>query len=119
MTNPVVAGARAAAGRLSARYGSGLPSEVEVVLLEAESVGESSQYIDPISLASLIVSVASLAWSICSEQRANGFDLAVKDLIKAVRTALRNPDDTRLVPQPEIIEVVVTEIDRAKRQGER
>jgi hypothetical protein len=112
MIDPVEAGARSAAERLNARYGPGLPSEVEAVLLDTQGGGDSRQYVDPISLASLIVSVASLAWSIYSDQRARGADPAPDDLVTAVRSALRSPDDAGPVPQEEIIEIVVTEVTR-------
>jgi hypothetical protein len=112
MIDPVEAAARSAAERLNGRYGPGLPSEVEAVLLDTQAGGGPRQYVDPISLASLVVSVAGLAWSIYSDQRSRGPDPAASDLVTAVRSALRSPDHAGPVPQEEIIEIVVTEVTR-------
>lgn len=116
MTDPVEAAARSAALRLNARYGPGLPSEVEAVLLDTQAAGGSRRYVDPISLASLIVSVASLAWSIYSDQRARGAEPPASDVVTAVRSALHSPDDAGPVPHEEIIKIVVTEVTQVGRE---
>jgi hypothetical protein len=116
MTEPVTAGARAAAERLDSEFGPGLVSDVESVLLGPES-GQPDRYIDPISLASLIVSVASLTWNIYSDQRTKTRQPADKDIFRVVRTELRSPGTAGPAPQDKIIEVVVTEVTRAARKS--
>jgi hypothetical protein len=117
MTNPITAGARAAANRLDAEFGPGLPSEVEAVLLDTESGEQSERYLDPISLASLIVSLASLAWNIYSDKRKKTPEPAHEDIVLAVRTELHSPENAGPVLQDKIIEVVVTEVTRAARKS--
>jgi hypothetical protein len=116
MTEPAIAGARAAAVRLDSEFGPGLMSEVESVLLGTES-GRPDRYLDPISLASLIVSVASLTWNVYSDQRAKAPHPADKDVVRVVRTELLSPATAGPVPQDKIIEVVVTEVTRAARKS--
>jgi hypothetical protein len=116
MTEPIAAGARAAAERLDSEFGPGLVSEVESVLLGAES-GQPDRYIDPISLASLIVSIANLTWNIYSDRRTKTPHPADKDIVRVVRTELRSPGTAGPVPQDKIIEVVVTEVTRAARRN--
>jgi uncharacterized membrane protein YebE (DUF533 family) len=115
MTETIAAGARAAAERLDSEFGPGLVSEVESVLLGAES-GQSDRYIDPISLASLIVSIASLTWNVYSDQRKKTPRPADKDIVRVVRTELHSPGTAGPAPQDKITEVVVTEVIRAARK---
>jgi hypothetical protein len=116
MTDPTAAGARAAAERLDRRYGPGLPSEVEAVLLDAEPGGQPERYIDPISLASLIVSVASLAWSIYSQRPGRAAAWRSDEIVRAVRTEMRRSEGVGHIPQCEVIEVVVAEVIQASRR---
>ena len=117
MTEPMTAGARAAAERLDSRFGPGLPSEVEAVLLDMESGGQPRQYIDPISLASLIVGVASLAWSIYSQRRKETPEPGQDEIVRAIRAEIRSSEGASQVPDGDVIEIVVTEVIRASRKG--
>jgi hypothetical protein len=58
MTDPAADAARAAAVILAPSHGPNLPAEVEAALAARHGPG---RYLDPVSLASLIVSIATLA----------------------------------------------------------
>ena len=62
--DPVAAVARATATHLAARHGPALVADVESALHARGSEHQPEQYFDPVSLGSLIVSIAGLAWSI-------------------------------------------------------
>ena len=61
--------ARAAAARLSANLGGQVVVGVEEALQAQEGGAPPERYFDPISLGSLIVSVASLAWTVLTDLR--------------------------------------------------
>ncbi|MDQ0605741.1 hypothetical protein QF037_010174 [Streptomyces canus] len=61
MNDPVRRGARAAARQLRDHY-PGLPYEVEIELRQRPT-NRPEQYSDPVAIASLIVAVATLAWT--------------------------------------------------------
>lgn len=67
MIDPIEHAARAAAHRLAAEHGPGLTTDVEAALHARGSTQHPEQYLDPISLGSLIVSIASMAWTIYSD----------------------------------------------------
>ncbi|MEU8530064.1 MULTISPECIES: hypothetical protein [Streptomyces] len=67
MSDPIEAGARAAAQRLTSSHGPDLATDVEVALHTRGATARPGQYLDPISLGSLIVSIASLAWTVYSD----------------------------------------------------
>jgi hypothetical protein len=69
MSDPVAIVARTAAQQLEAEGGPGLLAEVEAVLATRESPSTPPQYIDPVALASLIVAIASLAWTVYTDLR--------------------------------------------------
>jgi hypothetical protein len=69
MTDPAAAAARAAATILAPDLGPSLPAEVEAALAARDSQQRPGRYLDPVSLASLIVSIATLAWTIYNDQR--------------------------------------------------
>jgi hypothetical protein len=117
MTDPVADAAQSAATILAPDLGPNLPAEVEAAL-HARNAGEQRQgQYDPLAVAgfgigaaSLIVSIAQLAWSIVSDRRKH---IAEPDSIaRQVRITLRD-QDTPLPPSAErITEVVATEIIR-------
>ena len=68
MSDPITLVARAAAQRLEAEARPGLIAEVEAALAARETpVTPPPQYVDPVALASLIVGIASLAWTIYAD----------------------------------------------------
>jgi hypothetical protein len=113
MTDPVADAARAAAAILAPDHGSALPAEVEAALAARGTSQRPGRYLDPVSLATLIVSIAALAWQIYTDQRNRTPDPPPADTIaRQVRITLRD-QDTPLPPGSEhITEVVATEIIR-------
>ncbi|MGW3665293.1 hypothetical protein [Streptomyces sp. NPDC005141] len=69
MANPVELGARSAAQRLATPNNPRLATDVEAALHVRQSTTRPDQYLDPISLGALIVSIASLAWTVYSDLR--------------------------------------------------
>jgi hypothetical protein len=111
MTDPAADAARAAAAILAPDLGPSLPAEVETALT-ARDGGEQrpGRYWDSVSLASLIVSIATLAWTIYNDQRKHTPDPPPNAVARQVRITLRD-QDTVLPPGIErITEVVATEI---------
>jgi uncharacterized membrane protein YebE (DUF533 family) len=117
MTDPVTAAARAAAGRLAAQYGPGLIADVEVALHAQGTAQRPGQYLDPVSVAGLIVAIASLAWTFYSDQRKKTSEPSPAVVARHVRAELREHDSTSTSQQEtdRITEIVVTEIIRAAR----
>ena len=66
--------ARAAAARLQDPLGPALVDDVEAEL--GHDAGAPRTYADPVSIAGLVVAIASLAWSIYSELRRQHRELA-------------------------------------------
>ena len=74
MADPVSDIARTAAARLEDTLAEALTDDVEAELEHA--AGAARAYADPVSIASLIVAIASLAWSIYTELRRPHRELA-------------------------------------------
>jgi uncharacterized membrane protein YebE (DUF533 family) len=115
MTDPITAASRAAAEQLAPEYGPGLAADVEAALYARETVRRSSQYIDPVSLATLIVAIATLAWTAYSDQRKKTPNPAPEIVARQVRIELRKHDDTSQHDTDRITEIIVTEIIQADR----
>jgi hypothetical protein len=113
MTDPVADAARATAATLAPDHGPALPSEVEAALAARGTSQRPDRYLDPVSLATLIVSIAALAWQVYTSQRDRTPDPPPADTIaRQVRITLRE-QDTALPPGTEhITEIVATEITR-------
>lgn len=115
MTDPAAA-ARTAATILAPDLDFGLPAAVEAALA-TRGAKRPDVYLDPISLASLIVSIASLAWTIYndhynSNDRRDHVSDQPEAIARQVRITLRD-QDIELSPRTErIIEIVTTEITR-------
>ena len=69
MTDPAADAARSAAAILAADLGPDLPAEVEAALAARDIQQRPDRYLDPVSLASLIVAIATLAWTVYSDLR--------------------------------------------------
>jgi hypothetical protein len=110
--DPVAIAARATAGHLGARYGPGLAAEVEAALHARGSEHRPEQYFDPVSLGSLIVSIASLAWTIYTGLKQKTPNPAPDALARAVRVELRTRGDDATASHDQVADVVVTEIIR-------
>ena len=111
MTDPAAEAARSTADILAPDLGPSLPGEVEAALA-ARAAAAPDRYFDPVSLATLIVSVATLAWTIYNDQRNRTPNPPPDSIARQVRITLRK-QDTPLPPGTErITEVVATEIIR-------
>ena len=112
MTDPAADAARSAAAILAPDLGPGLPAEVEAALAARDTGQRPDRYLDPVSLASLIVAIADLAWTIYNDRRKQTPDPPPDSIARQVRITLRD-QDTVLPPGTErITEVVATEITR-------
>jgi hypothetical protein len=110
--DPAAAAARSAAAILAPRHGPTLPAQVEAALAARDSAQRPDLYLDPVSLASLIVAIATLAWTIYNDQRSHTPDPPPDAIARHVRITLRE-QDTVLPPGTErITEIVANEIIR-------
>jgi hypothetical protein len=110
--NDVIAtSARASALRLAAEFGPGLPADVEAALHARETVPRLEQYIDPVSLGGLIVSIATLAWTVYTGLRKTTPDPSSDVIARTVRVELRTRGDAAAdaASQERMIEVIVNE----------
>ena len=112
MTDPIAAAARAAAGQLTASYGPGLAADVEAALHTSDAQTRPAQYVDPVSIGSLVVAIATLAWTIYNDQRKKTPAPSPDAVARAVRVELRAHSDTDPADQEKITAIVVPEIIR-------
>jgi hypothetical protein len=111
MTDPVAIAARAAAQRLEPGNSARLDVEVEAALAARGAEDRPQQYIDPVSIGSLIVALASLAWTVYRDLRKQTDSPAPEVVSRTVRLRLR--EDGQELPDGRVIEVVVDETLRA------
>jgi hypothetical protein len=122
VTDPAAQAARAAAALLAPDLGPALPAQVEAALAARGSQQRPDRYVDVVSLAGLIVSVATLAWTIYNDQRnrrdnhdhEQDHDPGPRPdvLARQVRITLADAD-IQLPPGTErVTEIVATEIIR-------
>ena len=111
MTDPIADAACAAAQQLEAEAGPGLVTEVEAVLATRESPSAPPQYVDPVALASLIVTIAGLAWTVYTDLRKRTAKPSPEVVTRGVRVTQR--DQGQPDAPDHIVEVVVTETIRA------
>jgi hypothetical protein len=116
MTDPVADGARAAAERLTPDYGSGLAADVEAALHTRGQEQRPERYFDPVSLGALIVSIATLAWTVYTDLKKKTPRPAPDVVARTVRVELRNQGDTA-APPAQLTEVVVTEVIKAAQDA--
>ena len=118
MTDPAADAARSAAAILAPDLGPSLPAEVEAALHTRDAGQRPGQYLDPVSLGTLIVAIATLAWTIYNDRRKQTPDPPPDSIARQVRITLRD-QDTVLPPGTErITEVVATEITRQAKPPE-
>jgi hypothetical protein len=113
MNDPITAAARAAAERLAAEYGPGLAPDVEAALNAQGTTQRPSQFLDPVSLGTLIVAIATLAWTIYSDQRKKTPEPSPDLVARHVRVELRKHSVTSQQDTDRITAIVVTEIIQA------
>ena len=118
MNDPIGHSARAAAQRLTAHYGPGLPADVEAALHTQGATHRPERYVDPISLASLIVSVATLAWTVYNDLRTKTPQPAPDVVARTVRVRLSDTTGLDPAQRDRVIDVVVEETVQASSQSE-
>ncbi|WP_367130743.1 hypothetical protein [Saccharothrix sp. HUAS TT1] len=99
--------ALAAADRLAPGHGPRLRADVLAALHAPDRAPD--RYLDPIALASLIVSAATLAWTVFQDLRAKTPDPKPEVVARRVRLEL-TADDVSPQQRDEVIEIVVEEI---------
>jgi hypothetical protein len=112
MTDPAAEAARAAAAVLVSQFGPGLPTEVEAALAARSTQHRPSRYVDPVSLAGLIVAIATLAWTIYNDQRSRTPSPPPENIARQVRITLREQDTALPEGTERITEIIATEITR-------
>ena len=112
MTDPAADAARSAAAILAPTLGPSLPAEVEAALTARDITQRPDRFLDLVSLASLIVSIATLAWTIYNDQRTRTPDPPPDSIARQVRITLRDQDTTLPPGTERITEIVATEITR-------
>lgn len=113
MTDPITAAARATAERLTAEYGSSLIVDVDAALHGRGTAERPGQYLDPVSLGSLIVAIATVAWTVYSGQRKKTPEPSPGMVARHVRVELREHSGISQQETDRIAEIVVTEIIQA------
>jgi hypothetical protein len=98
MTDPAADAARSAAVILAPDLGPSLPAEVEAALAARDTQQRPDRFFEPVSLASLIVAIATLAWT-NNDHRTRTPDLRASSIARQVRITLRD-QDTTLPPAP-------------------
>lgn len=108
-TEPIATTARAAARNLATEYGPGLEADVEAALY-AGAEQRPGQYLDPVSVASLIVAIATLTWTIYNDQRKDTSEPEPELIERRVRTEIRERAHATPEEVSRITEIIVTEI---------
>ncbi|MFF1480231.1 hypothetical protein ACFVYD_22200 [Streptomyces sp. NPDC058301] len=122
-TGPVELGARAAARRLAAQTYPGLPDDVEAALYARGAGARPDQYTDVASLGALVVSIATLAWTVYNDLKSRAAAPPREVTVRHVHDRLVRDDALPPALGPaerdRIIVVTVDEIlDAAARQEE-
>ena len=110
-THPVAATARAAAQHLGASYGARLAADVEAELhAQATTATRPDRYANPVSVASLIVAIATLAWTVYADLREKTPRPSSEAVARRVRLQLRERGEADRADAGRITEIVVAEI---------
>jgi hypothetical protein len=117
MTDPIINAARAAAERLADEYGPGLGADVEAALYARGMAERPGQYLDPLSLGTLIVAIATLAWTIYTDLRKKTSQPSPDVVTRQVRVELRKQGSAKQQEADRIAEIVVIEISNAAQDA--
>ncbi|WP_141578993.1 hypothetical protein [Actinomadura sp. WMMA1423] len=116
MNDTIQQAARAAGARLAPEYGRRLPADVEAALHSGDGASRRERY-DPVSIGGLIVSIATLAWTIYQDhKKKHNEQPSTQVIIRTVRIELSNdgaPEQVNAEQRDRIIEAVVEEIAQA------
>jgi hypothetical protein len=89
--------------------------EVEAALA-AGADGPRGQYVDPISLGALIVSIATLAWQVYTDLKDRNGEPSKEVVARRVRIQLRDSEDTPTPDDQKVIDIIV---DETIKEGEQ
>ena len=109
MNHPAADAARSAAAILAPDLGHSQPSQVEVALAARQRAG---RYLDPVSLASLIVAIATLAWTIYNDQRKHTPNPPADSIERELSITIREQEIVLPPGTERITEIIATEITR-------
>ena len=109
MIDPVEHAARAAAHRLAAEHGPALATDVEAALHARGSTQHPEQYLDPISLGSLIVSIAGLAWIVYTDLKKKTPKPSPAVIARTIRIRLPIDRELNSAQRDRIIDIIVDE----------
>jgi hypothetical protein len=110
MSDPVGEASRAAAEHLATEFGPGLVVDVEEALNTRKGSTSPDRFFDPISLGGLIVSVATLAWTVYRDLVKTTPNPTQEVVTRRVRVNLEAHERVTPTQRDRIIDVVVTEI---------
>lgn len=113
MIDVVAVASRAAARQLAREYDPEIALDVETVLAARKQRLRTQSYIDFVSIGSLIVSAASLAWTIYADRRKETPEPDRDALDRAVRDGLGAPGDGNEEMHERITTIVIAEIINA------
>lgn len=119
MNDLVSEAARAAAARLAAEHGPDLAIEVEVALHERDGRQPPERYVvDPVSVGSLIVAIATLAWTVYRDLRKKKPSPPPDVVARTVRVEVWQQSGTPPPGQDKILHVVVEEVIKSAADQE-
>src|SRR4051794_41937864 len=110
--------ARAAAQRLTAAYGLRLVPDVEAALYAAGSERRPEQYLDPISLAALIVAAAQFGWTVYQDHKKGAAKPSREVIERRIRVELPERTDIAAADRNRVIAVITEEIIRQAGEGD-
>ncbi|MFJ7219388.1 hypothetical protein [Amycolatopsis sp. NPDC098790] len=106
---PVERAAHAAARRI-ASGGQRLEADVAAALYARDARPTPDQYFDPVTLGSLIVSIATLSWTVYKDIRAKALEPKHDTVTRRVRIELPPSEQISPTDQERILDIVVEEI---------
>jgi hypothetical protein len=112
MNDPIANLARATAAHLLPDYGTTLLADVEAALQARGEARAPDRYVEPATLGGLIVSIATLAWTIYTDLRKKTAAPSPDVMARTVRVQLQETADLVPATRDRIIEVVVSETTR-------
>ena len=115
---PVERTARAAAERLSADYGPRLVPDVEAAVYNAGWQQRPEQYLDPISLAALLLAAAQFGWQVYQDHKKETAKPSREVLERRIRVELPERTDISADDRDRIIAVVTEEIIKQADEGD-
>ncbi|SNT66314.1 hypothetical protein SAMN05421812_1383 [Asanoa hainanensis] len=116
MNDVIAAAARTSADQLADRYGPRLAGDVEAAIHATDD--RPQQYLDPVSLGSLIVAVAALAWTVYRDLKKKTPQPAPQVVVRSVHLHLTAPTAVPAEDRDLIIETVVIQTLAAAEQAQ-